>query len=167
MNTEYTFLYMLLIVYMTLNVLSDITKLKTYNLWHLIFLIFLFLYGFKEGQVMSILISLFIIMVVGFLLSKIPGSNYGAGDFKMLAICSMFLSLMHPNQTINRSILEIVLFTTCYFVISFVITFICRCIQKSMKVEKMNFGTFKITKSYIETPEAVSIFIVCTTTIMW
>lgn len=164
MNTEHLFLYFGLLFYMIFNVVSDVKHLKTYNLWHLMFFIGLFLYGVYEDVYIQLLITVIISLTFGILIGNIQKASFGAGDKKMIVVCSMFLVLMYVEKSILESVF---VFVSVYFLLSFFIFCVSKYIQKKMILPQFKVGTYSITKTYIVVPEAIPIFLACVTTFTW
>ena len=157
MNTECMFLYALLTVYMIVYAFTDFITLKTSNKWHLSVGIVAFSYAILKGEWFISLIAVLFGLVAGLLIRRIPHNDLGYGDVKMLMVSSIILSLFRPDSSIDT----LLLFVAYYLVVSFLIMTICRAIQKRMKTAEVKFGSYRITKSYIETPEAIPLLIVC------
>lgn len=164
MNTEHLFLYFGLLLYMSFNVISDVKHLKTYNLWHLTFFIGLFLYGITETVYIQLIITVVISLAFGILIGTIPKSSFGAGDQKMIVVCSMFLVLMYVDKFILGSVFT---FVSIYYVLSFLLFCVSKYIQKRMRKPEFKVGAYLITKENIIVPEAVPIFMASLTVLTW
>lgn len=156
MTSEHAFLYVSLIVYMAVNMYTDFTKLKTKNVWHLIFFVVIGIYSVWKEQ-LGFTLSLSVIgFFLGYLLGRIPGTTLGAGDTKMLMVVFPYLGMLYGGYD-----QALMIFLAIYLLVSLLITMVCRRIQKTMQKKEIKYGTYTITKHNIETPEAVPMFIAC------
>lgn len=152
MNTEQTFLYIVLIIYMALNLYTDLKYSKTKNFWHLtMILVFIFLSVLNK----SLLLSLGMItggFLVGIGLRKVTG-GYGAGDIKMLMVLFAGFSLIGAN-----SFKDFLIIVLAYMVVSLIHTSTFKLIQIKLKKD-MKLGQYILKKGYIQVPEAVPLAI--------
>lgn len=85
----------ILLVYMVVNCITDILYLKTKNLWHGFFIVFLIILALWRGlPLINLALTLFLTLVLGLLLSRIQ--SIGAGDIKMLVISSIIIFIDYP-----------------------------------------------------------------------
>jgi hypothetical protein len=158
MNTDYLFVNFILIFYMAVNVWTDLRNLETKNIWHIIIAITIFSYGsviYGIGITIRLLIALGLNLCLS-LLHKLPKTSFGSGDIKMLMVVSVISSLLIPD----KHVIYVVLLVHClYFLVSFIILTICKIIQIRMKKKEVAFFSYRITKDYIVTPEALPLFI--------
>lgn len=156
MNTEQMYL-LVLFCYMFLNVITDITKLKTYNKWHLLIIFFLLVIVRPEiNNLVVLILTALLSLFIGILQSKIPHNTLGAGDIKMFMVVSMYLV-----QIKNYVPVFILVFTfhLGYMIFSLFILFLIKLICLRKKETEWGIGSYKVTNGCIVTPEAVPIFI--------
>lgn len=156
MNTEHLFV-LLLLIYMLVNVVTDVKRLITYNKWHLSFLIIFLTISLLQGNnVIVFLCTGVLMLIIGIIQSKIPGTSLGAGDIKMLVIVSLFLVAIK----LESSLYLIIFFLQFgYMFTSLAITSFVKGLSLLKNNKEWSVEGFKITKEEIITPEAVPIFI--------
>jgi Flp pilus assembly protein protease CpaA len=86
-------IYLLLTVYMSFNLYTDLKYLITKNLWHLMFLAIGLCYALISNEsFIAKIIVIFISLILGIALEKV--SKISAGDTKMLCVSSIYLTFL-------------------------------------------------------------------------
>lgn len=151
------FTLLLLVVYMSINVYSDIRYLKTWNWLHYsLFLLSIPLFVWFKLSFIYWFLILLITGCIGWVLRKIH-RVFGAGDIKMLIILSLYTKILFLNMHLYFLILFIQGF---YQIVSSLILFSLIVLRKVLKKKQLIFGTYLISKDTIQTPEAVPISLV-------
>lgn len=158
MNTEHSFLYLFLLMYMLLNVYTDLTSMKTKNWLHLFSLGSVLFYGLWYGIIVGVLYSSVLGLLVGIALSIIPKAKLGAGDIKMLMVIFPFIGSDFGFNHFNIYILFIFL----YLVTSIIIITTLKVIKSKTSKASFHFYSYEVTKDgAILAPEAIPLFIAC------
>lgn len=156
MNTEHLFVFLLLI-YMLVNVVTDVKRLITYNKWHLSFLIVFLIISLLQGKNLIVFLCTgALILIIGIIQSKIPGTSLGAGDIKMLVIVSLFLVAIKHESSLY---LIIFILQLGYMFTSLAITSFVKVISLLKNKREWSVKGFKVTKEEVITPEAIPILI--------
>jgi len=148
-------MFMALMVYMLLNVWTDVSKLKTYNVWHMFFLS-----GFTSLAVFTGCIFTLIAVVVCtgalyYFMRHIPYTTLGEGDGKMLMIGAMGLQLMYRFiDPMTTSIAFVCMYLTCSMVQVSVLKWMCW-----RKGRDLSFLQYRVSRNQMITPEALPIFV--------
>lgn len=149
-----------LVVYMAVNCYTDFKWLITKNVWHLAFLFIVAIYSLVANTTPDMLMMMMIGFGFAYVLSKIPGTTLGAGDFKMLAAISSFVGALYGMSFSKLGVLILI-----YFVSDFLIGGTLYLINKLFKKE-IHLGTYRVERGYIEMPQAIPLFIGCVITII-
>ncbi len=158
MNTEHSFLYSFMLLYMLFNVYTDLTSMRTKNWWHSIYLFGLLLYGFLVGAGVEVLFYSALGLMIGLLLSFLPKAKLGAGDVKMLIVIFSFIGLIFGFHQFTFHGLYILM----YLIASFLIMSVLQLIKNKRTNRSFRFYSYKITEEgNLIAPEAIPLFIAC------
>ncbi|NUH84751.1 hypothetical protein HUN92_13580 [Bacillus firmus] len=154
MTTECLF-FLVILVYMLVNVWTDTRYLKTKNEWHLLIGGFFFVVGAINDLILLLLIAIVITVFLGVMLSKVPHTTLGAGDTKMLMVVAMYFQNLNPS--INPLILVLIIICV-YIVLSFIQLSLFRVVSFFLKRD-ISFFSYRTEGEKVITPEALPILI--------
>lgn len=143
MNTEHIFLFIVFLLYMIANVISDLNHKKTSNMNHLIIFVIVFGWGIYNGLIVSMIFVGIVSFILFVIIRQIPKMNFGSGDIKMLSISFIFWDVVIEGE---RTFLLLIFFSFIYILTSFVYESVYRLVSFNWRGE-------------VELAEAVPIFL--------
>lgn len=147
-----------LCIYMVFNVITDCLTQKTYNKWHLLFILVAVLLALITNDLFVVILSSFVSLVFGVFLSKIPYTFLGAGDTKMLSVASMYLVQLAENVYMPTYRL-LLYFYSGYMILSLLITFLFKIIRSFSSQKEFSIVGYQVKNDEIVSPEAIPIFL--------
>lgn len=117
MNTEHLILIGLM-VYMVVNVVTDIKSRTAYNVWHVIHLVFIFLLIVINELYLHMIVIGIVSISFGFILPKLLRGKIGSGDIKILIVASFYLMILMND---GKWILAVLFFYFVYIATSQII----------------------------------------------
>jgi len=148
-------IYLFAVMYMFINVYTDVRYGITKNILHLF--AFLYLLSLAAlGKVYVVFIGVVFAFIFGLFLRRIFKS-YGAGDIKMLIVLSAAFTLIHQD------VAQLFMTAIMYLLISFMHVLLVNAVRVFVNTD-FKLGTYRVKDKITTVPEAVPLAI---TTIFW